>query len=145
MSESSIKSRRAALLIEAFLLDLSLPRLVEVQSQKLRFDFVVALRKRDGGLKYWAVETKHTDKPIERNFHFLEGRNFQRDSRSNMPTMLLIADTKRNVIYCGLASRARVVQQAHRAGISEYSVPVFEVSPSAEGKRQFKQLLLEND
>jgi hypothetical protein len=142
MARRAFVARRAELLVEEFLNDLGPSRLVKAESAKLDFDFVVAFKKPDGGLKYCAVEVKQTEKPIAGDFHFMTGRRFVEASKSNMPTVVIIADTKHNELYYGFASQANVVNAAHRAGFFEVAVPAKKTGSSPAEKRQFIQDVL---
>src|SRR5947209_6522600 len=105
MSRESIKSRLAKLLVEGFLDELNPPHFVEAEGAGLGFDYVIAFRKPDQGLKYFAIEVKTTEEPLAGTFNFMTGRRFFDAARnSNMPTVIVVADTKRNEIYYGFAS-----------------------------------------
>ena len=142
MSENAIKSRRAELLVEAFLEDLKPSRFVKAESENLDFDFVVAFKKPDGGLKYCAIEVMQTDSLINGEFHFMTGRWSIDAFNSNMPTIIFVADTKRNQLYYGFASRIKTIHAAHKAGFFEVAVPTTLVGPSPDDKRRFVEAVL---
>ncbi len=144
MNDHLIKGRRAELLAEAFLDELKPARLVKAESQNLDFDFVVAFKNPKGGLKYCAIEVKQTDNPVRGNFHFMTGRRFVDAKKSNMPTIVLVADTKRNDLYYGFASQAVVVNAARRAGLYEVAVPTKKKGHSHAEKHQFIADVLSN-
>jgi hypothetical protein len=144
MSETSVKGRRAELLVEGFLDALRPSRFVQVESDNLEYDFVVAFKKPDGGLKYCAIEVKQTEAPITGDFHFMTGRRFDEAKKSNMPTIILIADTKLNQLYYAFASDAKTINAAHRAGFYEVAVHAQRTGLSPGEKRQFIKDVLNN-
>jgi hypothetical protein len=137
MSEESIKARRAELLVEGFLYELNPPHIAQVEGDNLGFDFVIAFKKPDRGLKYCAIEIKATENLVAETFHFMTGRRFLEARKSNMPMVILVADTKRNELYYGFASEAEVVNAAHRAGFYGITLPVSKIGQSSAAKREF--------
>src|ERR1700742_4996815 len=112
MKEISIKTRRAELLVEGFLDALAPLHFVEVAGDSLGYNFMVAFKKPDGGLKHCAIDVKQTDSILTGDFCFNSGRRFLELMKSDIPTAIVIADTKRNQLYYGFASEARIVNEA---------------------------------
>ncbi len=145
MSQNQIKDLRAELLVEDFLSRLKPPHFVEVAGGNLDFDYVVALKRSDGGLKYIAIEVKQTDNPVSDSFPLIRRGNLSKSSNSNMPTVLVVADTKRNDLYYGFISEAKVTNRGFRAGVVEVSVPVEKVVDSSQGRSRVLRDFLAKD
>jgi hypothetical protein len=56
--------------------------------------------------------------------------------------IIIVADTKHNQLYFGLASEIRKVNGSHRAGLVEVAIPTTPVGPSPADKRKFVEAVL---
>jgi len=61
-------------------------------------DFIVAFPNGDGGTNFSAVEVKATEHPIGASVP-LEKKWYQRPAHSNVPSLFLVVDVKRNRLY----------------------------------------------
>jgi hypothetical protein len=142
MSENAMKAMRAELLVRMFIEDLKPSQFLKAESAHLPFDFVVAFKKPEGGLKFCSIDVKQTDHEVNRRFRFRTGRRSIEAFRSNMPMIIIVADTKHNQLYYGLASEVERVNGTHGRGPVEVAVPVTAVGPSPTDKHKFVEAAL---
>jgi hypothetical protein len=144
VSVKAIKALRAELLVKIFIEDLKPSQFLKEESGHLDFDFLVAFKTPDGGLKFCAIEIKQTDSVVNGNFRFKTGRRSIEAFKSNMPKIIIVADTKHNRLYYGLASEVRKVNGSHTSGLFEVAVPTTPVGTSAIDKRKFVEAILKS-
>jgi hypothetical protein len=139
---NAIKAMRAELLVKIFIEDLKPSQFLKAESEKLDFDFLVAFKKPGGGLKFCAIDVKQTDSVVNGKYRFRTGRRSIDSFKSNMPMIIIVADTKHNQLYYGLASEIKKVNGAHRPGFFEVAVPITAVGSSPADKRKFVKAVL---
>jgi len=96
-TQAGIVGRRAELMAELFLQDLG-ATFVSQPTADTGIDFVVAFPNGQGGMNLSAVEVKATEQPVG-DFYPLETKWYKRLAHSNVPSLLLVADAKRNQLY----------------------------------------------
>ncbi len=82
---------------ELFLQDLG-ATLVSGPAADTGNDFIVSFPNGQGGMNLSAVEVKATDQPVS-DFYTLETKGYKRLAHSNVPSLLLVIDAKRNQLY----------------------------------------------
>ena len=82
---------------ELFLQDLG-ATFVSRPSENTGLDFIVAFPNGHGGMNLSAVEVKATDQPVG-DFYGLDAKWYKRLAHSNVPSLLLVVDAKRNQLY----------------------------------------------
>lgn len=96
-SQPDIVGRRAELMAELFLQDLG-ATFVSEPTADTGVDFIVAFPNGQGGMNLSAVEVKATEQPVG-DFYPLDTKRYKRLAYSNVPSLLLVADAKRNQLY----------------------------------------------
>ena len=138
----ALKALRAELLVKMFIQDLKPSQFLKAESDHLAFDFVVAFKKPDGGLKFCGIDVKQTDSVVNSKFRFRTSRRSIDAFKSNMPMIIIVADTKHNQLYYGLASEIEKVNGAHGPAPLVVAVPVIAVSSAPADKRKFVESVL---
>ena len=96
-SRAEIVGRRAELMAELFLQDLG-ATFVSQPTADTGIDFVVAFPNGQGGMNLSAVEVKATEQPVG-DFYPLDTKWCRRLAHSNVSSLLLVVDAKRNHFY----------------------------------------------
>ncbi len=102
-TEHAVVERRGELLAELFLQDLNPKFVVRATPSDLGYDFLVGFPNSQGGINNTAVEVKLTEKPVRHHFPFPRSQYYVL-AHSNIPTMILVIDVKRNKIFYAFPS-----------------------------------------
>jgi hypothetical protein len=97
MTQAQFVGRRAELLAELFLQDLG-AEFVSRQTPDSGIDFIVAFPNGHGGTNLSAVEIQATEQPVGDSYR-LDSKWYKRLAHSNVPSLLLVVDAKRNQLY----------------------------------------------
>ncbi len=124
--------RRAELMAELFLQELSPKFVARASDQGMVFDYLVGFINRAGGLSTFAVEVKATEKEVGSTFE-LKAPEFTLLSQSNTPVLLLVVNVKSSSLYFAWP-------QEHRLKIYQNRMVRLPVTKIDENARQ--ELLL---
>lgn len=124
-AEADIKARRAEFLVELFLESVNPAYFAKAETQRLPFDFILGIKQPGNGVRNFAVEVKHSDKPLAGAFNFLVS-NEQREylTASDMPVLLFVVDPKQNQLFYNFGSEIESVQSTRRANLREVALPL---------------------
>ncbi|MCA9154384.1 MAG: DUF4365 domain-containing protein [Planctomycetales bacterium] len=106
---SNVVDRRGELLAELLLQELAPQFLVQPTTDTLGYDLLAGFANQQGGVNSYAVQVKATEKPIGDSYRFRRS-DFDRFVHSNLPTLLLVVDVKRNQLGYGWLREQNIVR-----------------------------------
>jgi hypothetical protein len=133
-SQAQFIGRRGELMAELFLQDIG-ASVVARPHADIGYDFVVGFPNASGGIDFGAIEVKSTEHPVADSFP-LGVRWCKLLAHTNVPTLLLVADVKRNRMYYGEVWPKQL--RKHR-GSGTIQVQVMEVDDAS--KKRIRQHL----
>lgn len=99
-SHAQLVARRAELLAELFLQELSPSFLASSNIGNVPYDFFVGFPSASGGVNAYVVEVKSTDHPVGTHYSLrTNNRVIEYLTSSNIPAILLVVDVKNNRLY----------------------------------------------
>lgn len=128
-SHAEMVARRAELLVELFLQDLGATFVSDPRTDT-GYDFIVSFPNREGGKNFSAVEVKATERPV-RDFYPLDAKWYERLTRSNIPSLLMVVDTKHNRLYHSWPGEGEIKVDADAARVR---VPVLPIDDSMKAQ-----------
>ena len=117
--------RRGELMAELFLEDLK-PTSIARPPIDFGYDFLIGFRNKEGGINYFAVQVKATDRSVPSLF-MIDRRAYDLLAHSSIQGFLLVADVKHNDLFFGWPPRVDTRYQ----GSGSVSIPLTKVSDAA--------------
>ncbi len=119
-AHAELVARRGELMAELFLQDLE-PASLARPPANFGYDFLVVFPRRNGGTNTFAVEVKATEHPDPSSF-VIDKQTYNRLAHSNIPGLLLVADSKENRLF--FAWPPRVDTRSQPGSVSIQLTPV---------------------